>query len=1575
MIHIFVNIYFNEDYWATTQQIFTIKVTSSSKDFMPYSIDQISLPWLSFCNATNSSRFPLQCPTNSSSTLATIHWITKVTLPPIKRIQVLLSVSKLLSICPLQLTLHFQRVELSSLIIAEAKSPHAKSIDTNEVMMGISFMITCEETELATPLVQDTIEMLENIQNTSTDIIHSWTISVSDTSPTIAEDHKVFRRQVEDTYQTSENESLSESNGFMTESIAFVTTMIVPFPTKESNTPFPFVTSMILTDDISEISSTLTSSISPSHVSSTEYMVSFSSLFTSEQTSDSIVVIPSLYTIISSSVENSFSELSSFNNEFSFKIISPSKTEKFSSSSNTNTTVVLLSTKEISTKIILFSSTTDTSLAIAHTSQFMFSDLQDSFTSTSNMFSSATPVIDFETSSSISMSDDILLPLTISSTHEFLIITTSINLETSFVSEISDSVLPTLLPIFSSIDISATSVVDLDTSMLEISGSIFPTLLPLSSFTEFISIAPSMSAFPASSTELPSPSSPIPVETAFSSEEGFHFMSMSLEPISSSETQISTESLPLLPSISKSSLALFKSSFITPSLTINSESLSAELLSTLETIPSNSEVFPSSSLLHIIDSFSSELLIIPTPFTVISESSDQQLSSSLVHDFETSLFTEILNPLPTPIETSIEQDFDRPSSFISSSIEDFVTPSSFISSTIEDFNGPSSFISSSIEDFNRPSSFVSSTIEDFNRPSSFISSSIEDFDRSSSFISSSIEDFVTPSSFISSSIEDFDRPSSFISSSIEDFDRPSSFISSTIEDFDRLISSSIEDFDRPSSFISSSIEDFDRLISSSIEDFDRPSSFISSSIEDFVTPSSFISSSIEDFDRPSSFISSSIEDFVTPSSFISSTIEDFDRLISSSIEDFDRPSSFISSSIEDFVTPSSFISSSIEDFDRPSSFISSSIEDFVTPSSFISSSIEDFDRPSSFISSSIEDFVTPSSFISSSIEEFDKPISSSIEDFDRPSSFISSSIEDFDRPSSFISSSIEDFDRPSSFISSSIEDFVTPSSFISSSIEEFDKPISSSIEDFDRPSSFISSSIEEFDKPISSSIEDFDRPSSFISSSIEDFDRPSSFISSSIEDFDRPSSFISSSIEDFVRPSSFISSSIEDFVRPSSFISSSIEEFDRPISSSIEDFDRPSSFISSSISPLIEGSGISSSVDADISSTPFVSETIIATFASISQQATSIPTPLDSIPILMNPVGTLVAEEGKIFSYVIPDYTFFDNEDGLTPNLTLVLFTNESWIYLNQPNTIIGLPLSNNIINEAITDYHIELRAYDTNGNYASNTISLRVFPERSSPESFIRIFINGNFISFDKNISAKVDLVTKLSAPGHGSIYVRNFSEGSIAVTFANLSIPNHDCTKFFEWTDSIYENGSYTKTFTQQIDPYELIVSPVVTGTCVQSTHSIQESETPVPSVSISAIEEPVSNQLILLALVVPVVLLACLMLVMGAVAFMLYHRKRPERKYLPYNMLYMDRKPVLLPQEMESVPHRSRKPTILPNEIVKRPHQGYRRYLYSPPSDAVEQLHDSESSLELVDFPIVAVTETIHDSPPPYKLPSIL
>ena len=388
---------------------------------------------------------------------------------------------------------------------------------------------------------------------------------------------------------------------------------------------------------------------------------------------------------------------------------------------------------------------------------------------------------------------------------------------------------------------------------------------------------------------------------------------------------------------------------------------------------------------------------------------------------------------------------------------------------------------------------------------------------------------------------------------------------------------------------------------------------------------------------------------------------------------------------------------------------------------------------------------------------------------------------------------------------------------------------------------------------------------------------------------------------------------------------------------------------------------------------------------------TPTPSPENTPPVSLNQIGTLLVNEGQAFQFTVPENTFFDQESGTTSQLQLSLLDssgnslpNTTWIQLRYLSggvlVIEGLPLNDQLASGLLTDYVFLLRAEDINGGVAHDLVTVRIIPAAQPINNVLMVFFEGEFELFNQNLTAKIDLYNALSSfgpTGNSDIYIGSFSSGSIAVSFTNLSIANGDCFAFLDWAQEIItisdDQNTYTDRFISTVLPFVPTNVPQIDGPCRDfvATPGTDTPQTP----ALNPI--PVTDQILLLATVIPAVILACLCLCCGIIACILYRRRRSEREQLfnpSMKRAFLHRRPVVLAGELD-LPQRSRRPVILINEQALREQR--RRLLLE---EAVEDEEDSDSDrddMRAMPLPRSLVERLLPQPevlPPPYVDPPV-
>ena len=380
--------------------------------------------------------------------------------------------------------------------------------------------------------------------------------------------------------------------------------------------------------------------------------------------------------------------------------------------------------------------------------------------------------------------------------------------------------------------------------------------------------------------------------------------------------------------------------------------------------------------------------------------------------------------------------------------------------------------------------------------------------------------------------------------------------------------------------------------------------------------------------------------------------------------------------------------------------------------------------------------------------------------------------------------------------------------------------------------------------------------------------------------------------------------------------------------------------------------------------------------------------PPNEPPTVLNPVDTVFATEGQVFQQALPEQIFYDpDSDSDSLSLTLLDFDanplpNTTWIQLTDDGILEGLPLTDQVTNALITEHVFRLRAEDVGGARADVFIVVLVSPQIPQVVNFLTIFVQGDFVAFSQSLSSKLQLVMSLAShlreePQLEEVYVENFSAGSVAVTYSNLTIAASDCVMFREWVSTIHSGSAYTQTFINTLRPFQPIRIPTITGPC-NSTSTNPTS----PGTQTLATLQTDRDPTLLLVILVPTCALALCCLIAGFLAFILYRRRRTERKLLvsTSRQTFLKRRPVILPREIDMPPRRAR-PVVLPGDAAFR--GGLARYARRdvPRPLLEEEGGDIDEPLDVDYEPVPAPIRVLprpsperEDLSPEYRLPPL-
>lgn len=373
-------------------------------------------------------------------------------------------------------------------------------------------------------------------------------------------------------------------------------------------------------------------------------------------------------------------------------------------------------------------------------------------------------------------------------------------------------------------------------------------------------------------------------------------------------------------------------------------------------------------------------------------------------------------------------------------------------------------------------------------------------------------------------------------------------------------------------------------------------------------------------------------------------------------------------------------------------------------------------------------------------------------------------------------------------------------------------------------------------------------------------------------------------------------------------------------------------------------------------------------------------------PKLNNSVGEVNVWVGTYFEVKIPADTFFDQEDGNTENLHLLLQQNDyqavdqdSWIQFNSSSQLLyGFPDQNH------TGIHEFLMiAIDKENSSAMDALKVHVnhWPaDDQSPVVFIARF-QGEPKTLADDIHKKILFCKKLASAlgdyNSSSVTIRNISRGSILVEWTNSSLPKNPCPS--EQIQAMCHRisdaqGHPTSEFYSAMQPEFKPINIGARGAnkCqkfsflplgqVSSSISPENVSVPEPStVTPSSNSGWHSSDDVYLHTVIPSVVVAALLLTAGFIAMICYRKKRRGKMTTEEQATFIKKGvPIIFADELDDSksPPSSSMPLILREEKPPMPPPHY-------PNSACGEVHQILE--EYISF-----NDDDDPSAPPYQPP---
>ena len=201
--------------------------------------------------------------------------------------------------------------------------------------------------------------------------------------------------------------------------------------------------------------------------------------------------------------------------------------------------------------------------------------------------------------------------------------------------------------------------------------------------------------------------------------------------------------------------------------------------------------------------------------------------------------------------------------------------------------------------------------------------------------------------------------------------------------------------------------------------------------------------------------------------------------------------------------------------------------------------------------------------------------------------------------------------------------------------------------------------------------------------------------------------------------------------------------------------------------------------------------------------------PVNTPPVVVNPVATLALMQGQRGKFQIPVNTFYDKEDGYTTNLTLKASFDSndlpSWIFFNSTKQdMISLPIDDSTVGT----HKLLLTAEDSGGFAATDVVELKVTKDTTKFKNEFRFVVEDATEPVDK-VQTKILMMYKVAAYFGVSleeVHLSGFgSEYPPTLTFhlRTLGALKCDDSSLSKVIDSFMENGKLNQNFVDAMEP----------------------------------------------------------------------------------------------------------------------------------------------------------------------------
>ena len=392
--------------------------------------------------------------------------------------------------------------------------------------------------------------------------------------------------------------------------------------------------------------------------------------------------------------------------------------------------------------------------------------------------------------------------------------------------------------------------------------------------------------------------------------------------------------------------------------------------------------------------------------------------------------------------------------------------------------------------------------------------------------------------------------------------------------------------------------------------------------------------------------------------------------------------------------------------------------------------------------------------------------------------------------------------------------------------------------------------------------------------------------------------------------------------------------------------------------------------------------------------------PVNTPPVLVNPIDRISTQLGTYFRYIVPEDTFYDAEDGNTRNLKLVVYTingqnltANSFVQFDENSQVIlGLPLSKDLSDTTALFY---LEATDSGGLTVRDAFEVRIEVTNLEDISFtFQSRFSINYETFVSKTSNVIDMVSKLNSYYGDSIQqgytsVTDLRNGSVDLFWSNGTVSKDYCDN--RTILELYSMLEIDQGGVKTINPaYRIAMLPDYPVSYVNMqwlSVCVVDGFTTEPPYTESNEGEPFP---LWLAILLPLLIVILIVLIIVLVCCIIRRKRRNEAgRWMPEDekpIFGYNRKPVLLENELElqDASNKPRKPVIMtddsqpynyansgfePGPSKRPPPPEYR----SRPSSRVSD--DSEDSVDAgkESPPPAYYVDPYRNRPPPaYRLP---